>query len=78
MAREAHCPTRSSSRGLRPETLREDASASGGDLATLLCPRSRACSQGLGVANCVSSWEPARTGRWAGHHEPCQMQGLFP
>ncbi|KAH0516969.1 Acetyl-CoA carboxylase 2 [Microtus ochrogaster] len=63
MACEAHCPACCSCRKLRSEALRENASDSGGDLATVLCLGNGACSLGLGVANCASPWEPARIGR---------------
>lgn len=78
MACEVHCPACCSYSRLQREALREDASAFGGDLETLLCLGSGTCSQGLGVANCASPWEPARIVRWAGQHEPRQIQGMFP
>lgn len=78
MALEAHCPGTYSCRKRRSELLPEDAYASGGDLALLLCLGSGTRFPGLGATNCASPLEQAGIGRWAGQHEPCQKQGLLP
>lgn len=78
MAGEARSHATHSCHKLRPEPLPEDASASGGELATLLCLGSRACSLPV-IRGCkLRIPHPAGIGQWAGQHEPCQMQGLFP
>lgn len=78
MAGEARCPATHSCHKLRPEPLPEDASASGGELATLLCLGNRACSLPV-IRGCkLRIPRPAGIGQWAGQHEPGQMQGLFP
>lgn len=66
MAGEARCPETHSCHRLRPEPLPEDASASGGELATLLRLGSRACSFPVIRGYKLRIPRPAGIGRWAG------------